>query len=111
MKTLTLALVAASLVAAPLTATAQAANTAATDAAATAALAPANSTAESKKWKVGERVPGAFTSTSRYRADTEALNLPKAPARHRWIHVGDNAYLVNEATDTIVQITGVPAKS
>lgn len=111
MKTLTIVLTAAALVAAP-AAFAQPANSAATDAAATvAALAPANSTAKSKKWKVGDRVPGAFTASSRYKADVEGLNLPKAPALHRWIHVEDNAYLINEQTDTIVQITGVAAKS
>lgn len=111
MKTLTIALVAASLAAAP-AAFAQSANSAANDATATAAatLAPANNTEQSKKWKVGERIPGAFVSSSRFKADVEGLNLPKAPARHRWIHVGDNAYLVNNQTDVIVQITGVAVK-
>lgn len=112
MKTLTIALVAASLAAAP-AAFAQSANTAARDATATAtaALAPANNTEQSKKWKVGERVPGSFVSSSRYKADVEGLNLPKAPALHRWVHVGDNAYLINTQNDVIVQITGVAAKS
>ena len=111
MKTLTIALAAAALLAAP-AAFAQSANSAATDAASTvAALAPANATAKSKKWKIGDRVPGAYTASSRYKADVESLNLPKPPALHRWIHVEDNAYLINEQTDTIVQITGVATKS
>ena len=113
MKTMTIVLVAASLAAAPFAAQAQSANTAAADAAATttAALAPANNTAQSKNWKVGDRVPGAYTASSRYKADVDGLNLPKAPALHRWIHVGDNAYLISDQTDRIVQITGVSAKS
>jgi Ni/Co efflux regulator RcnB len=112
MKTLTIVLAAASIAVAP-AAFAQSANSAGRDAATTmtAALAPANASPSSKKWKVGDRVPGAFTASSRYKADVEALNLPKAPALHRWIHVEDNAYLINEQTDQIVQITGVSAKS
>ncbi len=111
MKTLTIALVAASIAATPLAAFAQAA-TAAKDAAATATatLAPANNTAESKKWKVGDRLPGTYLATSKYKADA-SLGLPAAPYAHRWLHVGDNAYLINDRTATIVQITGVAAKS
>ena len=110
MKTLTVVLAAVALVSAP-AAFAQSANSAGTDAASTsAALAPANATAKSKKWKVGDRVPGSFVASSRYKADVASLNLPKAPALHRWIHVEDNAYLINEQNDIIVQITGVTAK-
>jgi Ni/Co efflux regulator RcnB len=111
MKTITIALAAVALATAP-AAFAQSANSAGSDAASTttAALAPANASSQSKKWKVGDRVPGAFTASSRYKADVEGLNLPKAPSLHRWIHVEDNAYLINEQTDQIVQITGVPQK-
>jgi Ni/Co efflux regulator RcnB len=104
MKTLTIALVAASLAAAP-AAYAQSANTAARDASATVA-APADA-----KWKVGERIPGAYASSSRFKADVAALNLPKAPPVHRWIHVETTAYLVNNQNDVIVQIVGVSAKN
>ena len=111
MKTLTIALAAAAIAISP-AAFAQSASAAGADAATTvAALAPANASPQSKKWKVGDRVPGAYTASSRYKADVAALNLPKAPALHRWIHVEDNAYLINEQTDAIVQITGVAAKS
>jgi Ni/Co efflux regulator RcnB len=113
MKTLTIALVAASIAATPLAAFAQSASTASKDAAATttAALAPANSTPASKTWKVGQRIPGTYLATNRYKADVEALNLPKAPLQHTWLHVGDNAYLISDKTTLIKQITGVAPKS
>lgn len=105
MKTLTIALVAASLAAAAPAYAQQSATSAAKDAAATAP-APADS-----KWKVGERIPGAYASSSRYKADVAALSLPKAPPVHRWIHIDTNAYLVNNQNDVIVQIVGVSAKN
>lgn len=105
MKTLTLAFFAASLAAAPLASVALAQD--ATPAAAVAA--PANKTEVSKKYAVGDRMPGMYVARG-YLADVAALKLPAAPVDHKWYHVTDNAYLLNVRTDRIVQIVGVPAK-
>lgn len=112
MKTLSLALFAASLVAGP--ALAQSATPAATPAAATAptpTLAAPNKTEQSKSWTIGQKVPNAFTSTSRFLVSNhEELGLPKAAYGSRWLVVGDNAYLVRQNNDIIVKIVGVTPK-
>lgn len=108
MKTLTLALFAVSLTVAPIASAAMAQDAA--PAAAAAVEAPANKTAVSKKWAVGERMPGAFVIRSN-QANAEALNLPAAPVGYKWYHVTDNAYLINVLNDHISKIVGVPAKT
>lgn len=105
MKTLSLALLAATLIAGPVLA----------DSLPTApatATAPANKTELSKNWTVGQKVPTAFVNTSRFKLNNfEEYSLDKPGTGSRWIMVGDNAYLIREASDVIVKIVGVTPKS
>ena len=112
MKTLTLALVAAALVSAP--AFAQSPVPATAPAAANVpvpTLAPPNSTELSKPWTIGQKIPAAFTVTSKYAVNDESeFGLPKANNGSRWMVVGDNAYLVRSTNDIIIKIVGVTPK-
>jgi len=115
MKTMTLVAVAAALIAGPALAQSQAAPAspaaANVPAVSTAALAPPNKTDLSKNWTVGNRVPVAFTVTSRYVLnDYESYDLPKPNQGSAWLLVGDNAYLIREKNNTITKIVGVTPK-
>jgi Ni/Co efflux regulator RcnB len=108
MNTLKLAFLAAAIVAAPMSVAFAADEP--TPAPAVMKPSAPNKTNVSKNFEIGDRMPGSYVSTSAYKADVSGLGLPAAPAGYRWVHVTDNAYLVNETNDAIKQIVGVPAK-
>lgn len=114
MKTMSLAFAVAALLAAP--ALAQQAPTASSTAAAAnipaTVLAPPNKTDQSKDWTVGQKMPAAYTVTSKFAlSDADQYGLPKANNGSRWMLVGDNAYLVRTTNDIIIKIVGVTPKS